>query len=241
MPDAPDWYSSLPGSDRNVLGDLGELAVRLGSIVSFDRQGVVMRMDNFETGLSHWIYTGYATDSYQKVVVSPVFNGAYAVELGSGKTPTALAKINCNFPVVSEKKCGIELAFRPSAGGHIQHLSFLHFDGDHLSNARVIINMHDQILQYLDENGNYVTFGTISDLAAMTEEWNIVKLVADFENECYDRLILNKTTYDMSGYTLRQTGPYTNIYMQFAYYNYGDGVASSIMVIDSFIYTIEEI
>ncbi|GAI56753.1 unnamed protein product, partial [marine sediment metagenome] len=36
------------------LADMGELAVRLGSIVTHDRRGDVIWMDNFDSGIAKW-------------------------------------------------------------------------------------------------------------------------------------------------------------------------------------------
>ena len=240
MPDAPDWYYFLPYSKRHILQDMGELAVRLGSTVSFDRRGIVMDMDDFETGLSKWGYDGYASDSAQKVVVTHVYRGGYAIQLNSGKLADPIYIINKAFPNISAKKSGAEIAFRPSSGGYYQIIRLQHSDGSALSQASIKLDMVAKEIYYLNSGGNYASFGTIPDLGAMTTIWNVIKLVADFENETYYRVILNGTTYDLSSYALYQTSPSANPYVQFLYGVYGDGVTQSVMLVDAFIYTIEE-
>jgi len=47
----PDWGVTASKKTIYSLHDMGELAVRLGSIVSFDRRGDVIFSDSFQNGL----------------------------------------------------------------------------------------------------------------------------------------------------------------------------------------------
>ena len=53
-----DFGASSGQNSTYGLTDLGELAVRLGSPVSFDRRGDVVMMETFEDGLDAWVTDG---------------------------------------------------------------------------------------------------------------------------------------------------------------------------------------
>ena len=50
----PDYGTQGPVSTVHSIQDLGELAVRLGSIVTFDRRGNVLWLDGFDSGIGAW-------------------------------------------------------------------------------------------------------------------------------------------------------------------------------------------
>jgi len=64
MPDAPDWYKYLPGSDRYILEDMGELAARLRSPITYDRRGEVLYFDMMEHGLAPYFTEENEEGSY---------------------------------------------------------------------------------------------------------------------------------------------------------------------------------
>ncbi|GAG01299.1 unnamed protein product, partial [marine sediment metagenome] len=59
--DMPDDYKWLPGSTRFPLSDIGELAVRLGSLCSYDRRGEVIFIDDFGHGVNGYVLSHVGT------------------------------------------------------------------------------------------------------------------------------------------------------------------------------------
>jgi len=56
-------------------------------------------------------------------------------------------------------------------------------------------------LAIYDKNAGYVTLESDFPLALSGYYWNTLKLVCDFDNSQYARLILNSRVYDISAYT----------------------------------------
>jgi len=50
----PDWGRIRKEVGIAAIGDLGELAVRLGASVVWDRRGDVVLVDSFDLGLAPW-------------------------------------------------------------------------------------------------------------------------------------------------------------------------------------------
>ncbi len=199
--DLPDWGAQSSQATVHEVTDLGELAVRLGSIDRFDRRGDVIWMDDFQDGLGKWITGVSGTGAAVDLSFNRVRNGMLACRLkaGSDLTHQALIYRELPFPVLSGM--GLEVSFQlPPATDEVQ-FQFPIWDGVNFHDFRFIWSDTLNELQYRDEDDNHVAFATGVDLSIVSSLFHIAKLVIDAENKEYARVILDDTAYPLAGKT----------------------------------------
>jgi len=78
---APDWWGTEQTSTVHLVQDVGELAARLGSIVTFDRRGNVIWLTSFEDGLQGTSFGVDHVDSKGTLSTNRALGGAYSIRL----------------------------------------------------------------------------------------------------------------------------------------------------------------
>jgi len=87
---------------------MAELAARTGSIVTFDRQGSVVFLTDFETGMSSWESAANGTGASVGVSPEHARNGAFSVKMVGGSDGGRSAQISRAFPYPVLNKYGLE-------------------------------------------------------------------------------------------------------------------------------------
>lgn len=195
----PDWGVSGPKSTLYTLQDMAELAVRLGSIVSFDRRGDVVWYDDFESTTLKWasVLAGAGAAVARSTAMAYHGDASLAITAGSDGSHYANAYRNLELPVLS--KVGVELAFAHE--GNTSAVSLLlqvHTGGTALWPA-VAYSHVAKTLSYYAATGATVILATGVSLPYSAQIWNHLKLVIDIDDAEYQRLIVGSTTYDMTG------------------------------------------
>ena len=199
---APDWSGGLRETTIFALKDLGELAVRLGSPVSFDRRGNVVFLDDFEGGVNSWSWAFSGEGGSINATVYPTFKGSYAVNIvpepvigGQGEITKVLS-----YPV--ESKVGIEVAFVVPALMDYFFVGAYFFEPT-IYYASMFRYYHgDGTLKINDPEPDWVTVATLGPVAEGYNKFQIVKMVVDLETKKYERLIFNNVEYDISAYLI---------------------------------------
>ena len=193
---------SAPKRTVYALQDMAELAARLGSIVTFDRRGDVILIDDFEPALLKWAGNGNPVNWSVALDTDYARNGKQCVKLTTASGVDSWVSIEKYLTYPVRSRIGFEISFTISDDIGYHRLRILLAEGnkEYIACARFVFN--DQILQILDENNNWVTVTTDVYTAARSGQFHTMKLVADFTTHYYTRLIFLDRTIDLSAYPL---------------------------------------
>lgn len=197
--ETPDWGALSAQATAFPVTDLGELAVRLGSIDSFDRRGDVLLLDDFEDGVDKWeAVLGGSGDSVT-LSFARARNGRYSVLLTAAAAASPSARILRQLPYPVLSRFGLEVSFNFDAA--VARLTFLFQleDGTDRSVFAVRWEDADGELQYQDSSGSYVAFATGVDPQVPETLFHTLKLVVDGVNGNYVRVLYDDREYDLAG------------------------------------------
>jgi len=181
------------------LDDFAELAVRLGSIVTYNRYGSVLMLDGFEEGVSGWETLLLGAGASVKVSNDRAYNGRVSCEVLSGTGAIPWGAFYKYLPPVNSQLIGLQtcfsihpdvesLVFRLSCGKapRMWHFGVLY---DHVGGT----------LQYQWAHENYTPFATPGKLYDGSANWHNFKMVIDVNNDQYVRCYLDNEGLDMKG------------------------------------------
>ncbi len=199
MGEAPDWGVLNAQSVVYPVTDIGELAARLGSIVTHDRRGDVLWLDGFEDGLAAWQTAGAGTGAAVSLSPAKARNGAYSALLVAGSDGNANADITHHTALPSLSLVGVEFSFnRPGTVTNVD-LRLLVRDGVNLDTYEVRYNDVNNRIEYMDSGGAFTILASNLDLSAAATLFHTMKLVIDLPGRLYRRLILDGVEYDLTG------------------------------------------
>ena len=220
--------------------DLGELAARLGSIVTFDRRGDVVWLDDFESGVGKWLPVTSGVGAGVVVSNSYARNGLYSCELTAGTTMAQVATIQRVLPYPVLSRMGFECSFAFDSNLAEIYLTFDMFDGASQHIAEVRYDYVNKKLQYRDSDNNWQDIATSLDLRQSYYPFWVWKLVVDFANEEYVRLVLNETEHKLDGIAYRKTAAGTIASLRPSITNRGAAAANAVVYVDDVIITQNE-
>ena len=201
----PDFGMYSVAATIYRLADMGELAARLGSIVTFDRRGDIVWLDDFEGDVDKWLQLPYGDNS--EIVLSPdaARNGSFSAKLTTGDETNDYCRMRhySLYPVSS--RIGFEISFTCNDDLSYLYVSQRLYDGSYEHYARLLYLPPTDVLQYLDENEKWQDLVTDLDLSPFNYVFHTVKLVIDLESHKYVRAILNDVEYDMSALSYYRT------------------------------------
>jgi len=199
MPDAPDYFAYRLESERNALGDMAELAVRLGSPVTYDRIGDVVWSDDFACGLSRWCTVAGAGGSSVKVDASLAYWSGFTAKLYAAAAVGNGAAIYKYLSVPRVNKWGLEVSVAFTSVFDRFIMQFIHVTPDTFYEPAIKVNYTTQKIQYLGADLAYHNIGALSEQASAYGLYHHLKMVVDFENLEYVKLRQDENLYDLSG------------------------------------------
>lgn len=200
--DLPDNYPWLAGKSRYPMPDVGELAARLESGVRFDRRGDCVWNDKMQTGANSWRSIVAGTGAAWDVSVDYPYWPGYCMK---GTTPSDSSKsilIYRYLSPVDVETLGFEIAINCGSAFDYFRMGIQHMDSGTDKTAKIEVNDANEVIKYWDENGAFVNFATYDPLVDEYGKYIVLKLVANFADLNYVRLIVNHVEYDMSAYTM---------------------------------------
>lgn len=200
-----DYGIYTPKTTLAALEDMAELAARLGSIVTFDRKGDVVWLDDFESGLSKWLTHGTGTDKAIEISSESSRDGGFSAKLTPGNAEDNYAYIHHRAAMPVKSKIGLEFSFTMELYVKILEARLELYDGTHGFYTRIRFDDEEHKLYYFNSEGNPVEFASEVTLFRQDKVFHTLKFVVDFEEEKYDRCILNNTQYDLSTYAIQKT------------------------------------
>jgi hypothetical protein len=197
----PDWGASSVMSTVYSLQDLAELAARLGSIVTFDRRGNVVWMDDFEHGLAKWYPTNVGTGASTALSVASARSGAYSAKLTGGSDSDRYARIIHRMGLAVPSSIGLEASFSLDWLAPDFQMRLLIYDGATLKTYGIQWDYSASALGYESADGVFTTFASGVMLLVDPRCYHTAKLVADMVAGKFGRLILDTETYDLTAYS----------------------------------------
>lgn len=180
--------------------EIRELAARLGSPVTFDRNGEVVFYENFnEVGIGGWGQTlsaGVALLQSNDIARSRPTSLKIAID----NVINHYAILSRNFAVLSANKLGFEVSICLPFTGIAFELNPAYQMGKNAYSGSIIYRNDGatDLLQYEDSVGVYRTLDTTLRLNAGAGMFHTFKLIIDVAQGYYDHLLLDDMSYDLS-------------------------------------------
>lgn len=237
---APDDYNLRVSARTYPVADLAELAVRLGSIVVFDRRGDVVYSDNMLYGTRHWDTATGGAGSSVAADNAQVFRGVKSLALTAGAAALAYAGIIGWFAYPPTTKIGAEIAFAldPDQGAFFLRLGV--YTGSTYVQGAVKVDLVEGKLQYESSSGAWTDLVASLSLNANDRLFHILKLVIDLDAEEYVRCLLDSTEVDMADIACYAPASAVNPYLRVEITAQSDGSHASTCYVDCFILTQDE-
>lgn len=198
----PDYGMYAIAETIYRLSDMGELAVRLGSISSHDRRGDVIWFDDFEDTIAKWDQYPIGTGALIEQSADSARNGGRSCKLTTGDAISNYAAILKWLPYPILSKIGFEISFTLDADlSHVYNYLRL-YDGVKRYSPWVDYRPDVKQLYYGDKNGDAQLLADNLELAKYSTYYHTWKLVVDLVTKKYVRLILDEKTYDLSSYEI---------------------------------------
>ena len=211
----PDYGIYTPKTTIISIEDLGELAVRLGSIINFDRKGDVLWLDDFEEGITKWAKVLTAGRGSVEWVATHSRNKGFSALLTTGATDEDVVGIVKYYPVLAFSRIGFEASFTIDA--NVKFIDFIFYmafqDDRHYARMRYV--RATNTWQYYDWEGEYQDLSPTIQLYERDDFFHTIKFVFDLNTQYYSHCKINDTTFDLSNYKYRRTGGNGSYYSSF--------------------------
>jgi hypothetical protein len=206
----PDWDRIKKGGAVSAMADLGELAVRLGSIVRFDRRGDVVFLENFQYGIGRWAPVAIGTGAAVATVTDRFMSAGYSMRVTSPSDALFWTAANLTLPYPYLSKFGFEVGV--CFGSVFDYLVLLLsvYDGTNQHRGEIRYYYTDSELRLVDQDNSELVLGTNLDLFTGVRAFNVFKLICDLDAKEFTRLQINEKLYDLSAYPLREVASSTS-------------------------------
>lgn len=198
----PDWGGAAPQTVSSPVADLGELAARLGSVDTVNRQGNVILFDDFSGGL-HQV-TQYVTGASSYTELSRAFALAHgwSAHLYADGSAGARAAVNKFSPVPQAGHVSAEWMVAYDVYAQYIEFDLVAYAGATAYQGEVRLDYVNHALQYLNNAAVWTTFATNVYLTAWVQMFHSFKLVVDSVNGNYLRFIADGIVYSLAGIAL---------------------------------------
>lgn len=205
---APDYATpkpvgQVPIGPTYTLTDVAELAARLGSIVTFDRRGNVVWLDDFEDNIDKWQILVVGGIGGEAVLSNArARKGALSARLTTGNVIDASVELQTVFYYPVFSNLGFEISFIYNGNMSEYRWLFQVNDGTHYTLAEVRLNPATNALEINDHILGWVALAPTPTLRPHFYAFNTLKIVQNPKTRKYIRLILNEVEYILDGYDL---------------------------------------
>lgn len=196
----PDWAEMAPRSTVYSGIDLTELAARLDSIVTFDRRGDVVWIDDFESGIGKWQLVRNNLAGARASSAEYARSGAFSCKITAGDAATNWAGIQHYGPRPVLSKVGFEFSFSFYEETDRIRMEMEVYDGEYWVDSLIQFNPQAYTLEYLGSDNNLHEFATGVYRRDYLWLFHTAKVVVDFTTRKYVRFILDDAEYDLSAH-----------------------------------------
>jgi len=236
----PDDSNIVKEGPTWTLTDHGELAARLGSIVTFDRLGTVIDLETFAKGLSRWQFALWGAGSAIHLSNHRSLVDGVSLKMisGTGVDPGCQATWFLAYPQLS--RLGYEASYCLWETKYRVIHSFNVFKGDYYVNFSIRWTLTTGVIEYRDATPAWVDTGVNIIPEATSYLFNRVKLVGNALNEEYERMLINDTGYSLHGLVAERVVAANRPHVQACSTIWGAGVTDMHAYLDSCIFTESE-
>jgi len=236
----PDWGLVGPISVLYGLDDLGEQAVRLGAVSSWDRIGHVVFADNFREGLGAWRLEGSDVTAILCLFTEWALSSPFCVKMVNGSGGAQYARMRHYFGYEYRGQVGLEFNVTLEAG--TEYLKFGAYSslttGRQIFRVRLTVGTGD--VAHGSDGAGWTSFGNVGAIVANVWEWHNVKLVIDFSTGFFVRLVWEGTPINMSTIACVALGILGREYWDVMIENDADTAAQHQVYVDDVIVTIDQ-
>jgi len=236
----PDFGIYQPLSQVAGLSDVGEAAVRLGSINIYDRKGWTIWQDDFEGAKVNWDATNGFGGLLPIYSSSYSWQGSQSLRLKTEAGAASYSRIFRYFSLVNSSKIGAEALIQCD----MSNTSFLLIELSILDGVRQyrasFRYYEDDALIKIYTGGVWVTVVTEVTMYSSSYFFMPIKVVVEITNHLYDRLRVGEQEIDLSAYALENVGVTTKKVIAISLNQRGQAVGDSITYVDNFIFTQNE-
>lgn len=196
---APDWGVFQAMSTLYGVHDMGELAARLGSIVTYDRRGNVAWLDDFEDNINKWAQSTSGNGAAAALSTDKARSGAKSAKLTTGDVIGNATKLTGAIGLsVVANKIGFELSFISHADVRIK-LHLIMVNGGVVIQAGMRYDPAGTAIQYYDSAAAWIDLVTDVTLVTSTV-WHTMKIVLDTSDDgAYVRALINNRAPNIAG------------------------------------------
>lgn len=195
----PDFGATSAPVTTYGLDDLGELAARLGSIVTYDRRGDVVFLEDFESGLAKWEASLGGVDGDVYLSMEDARSGLLSVCLLTPSADELNAMILRAAALPSLTATGLEVSFLLASDIGTVDLVISLYDGVYYNYWGGRYDASGERVQYRDSAGDYQDVESPYSLSLAYSMFHTFKLVCDPVTHCYRRVLLDGKQWNLPG------------------------------------------
>jgi len=238
---APDFANRKALETIYGVFDLGELAARLGSIVTFDRGGNVFFLDDFEKGLAKWETLATLPGGTVTLSSECARSGGFCARIYTGPSQGQYSWIRAFMPYPALGKLGFEFSWSTHTQNPWLSLEIALFTGTQAIIAAIRYSFLNYQIQYSDSTGTWRNLTTGLQLQKGRQLFHLVKLVINLDTHEYERLRFDTETYSMAGLPLGVTPNTTIPHLRVTIRNTVELVGNQLLYVDDMIITFNEV
>jgi len=193
-----DFGMYAPKTTVAAISDIGELAVRLGSIDTYDRRGNVIFLDDFEENINKWSQVVDGIGGSIALSTDTAKNGAKSAKFVTGNVAGNECQLfrYVHYPTLS--KMGIEVSTTFTL--NLDYVGLYIFQDDGVDTAVAGLRYYPTLksLKYLDSVGGWQVLDDDLTFFRSIHCFCSLKLVADFEKNTYWRARAGNQEYVFS-------------------------------------------
>jgi len=185
------------------ISDMGEVAARLGSIITYDKRGDVVDFDNFEEPIVKAILTDRVYPFGGHLTNETARSGCQCVRLRPLDVIGNVATISKRSTPLATSRLGVEVSFTAPPQYANIYLGFGLYSGTHHKTPAIMLDTRLRELSYYDVGGELVSIATYHTLVSHKALFFTLKLVVDFNTDKYVRCMFSNQEWDLSAYSIQ--------------------------------------
>jgi hypothetical protein len=215
--DAPDDYPWLPGSKRTVVADLGELAARMGSPVTYDRRGEVVYFEDMRHGLNDIDFISAGFGATYAITADHGLTSGYTLAISTSALDGSFVSWSNYHNIVTSETVGIEECFMAYKKFKYHSLFGYTDTGVNMLAPAIRLNGVTKTLEYQNDTGAWTVIHTFGYYPYGSYHHHHLKLVYNIISKKYMRFMFDDLEIDMTGFgflvgvTQGHPGIYANV------------------------------
>ena len=234
----PDWWGATPRNELASVGDMGELAVRLGGISVFTRSGNVTYYHSFERGRAGWtgVNLGYCTEFLNNT--NGIF-GKLCYGITTDGNDSHQPGIYKRLFLRTYGKTGNEWCFNLGADSSAIEIIHEYSKSGYICHAAIKWDLVNKTISCYTPSG-YVQFASNVVLTCDYISTHIIKMICDLDIGYYDVFIGERNIWDLSDKQIYRVSSVSDYYNYFRFNYWSKSGLVETVYLSYFIFTQDE-